>query len=201
MRLIGTFLDETVARLERTLPKGLFAHCQRVNTVATEMAPQVQCDRDLAGLAAWVHDICRAQRGDRLLARARDFSIPVSPLEERLPLLLHGPVGAEVLRREWGITDPQVLSAIWYHTTGRASMGLLERVLFLADKLEPQKDRAYPFNPRVRAALEERGLDEALLEWFTAQLSAFLSHGDHIHPLMVEARNSLLMEKERRPRG
>ena len=192
-------LDETVSRLERTLPQGLFAHCQRVHQIAVEVAPRYGCDRDLAGIAAWVHDLCRAERGDRLLALARDFHLTVSPLEQRLPILLHGPVGAELLYREWGITHEEVLDAVRYHTTGRARMGLLERVLFLSDKIEPQKDAMYPFNPQVRLLLAE-GLDRALLEWFNAQLFAFLTRGDWIHPMMVEARNSLLLEKERLPR-
>lgn len=165
-----------------------------MNRLAVEVGPRFGCSRDLAGLAAWVHDVCRAERGDRLLTLARDFGLPVSPLEERAPVLLHGPVGAEVLRRDWGITHPDVLAAVRCHTTGRREMTLLDRVLVLCDKLDPNKDRAYPFNTHVRHLLK-RDLSAALLSWFDGQMSAFLTANQPIHPLMTEARNALLLER------
>ena len=81
---------------------------------------------------------------------AEGFGIGVGALEERMPIFLHGPVAAEMARERYGIEDPEILEAVRVHTMGRVGMGPVARVVFLADKLDPTKDRRYPFNSEVR---------------------------------------------------
>ncbi len=186
--------SDIVGRLERKLPKGLFEHCHRVSEIASDLGPRHGCAKDISELTAWVHDVCRHERGEKLISLAHDFGIPVTPLDERAPVLLHGPVGAELLRREWGITDADILNAVWWHTTGRKCMSVLERVLFMSDKLDPTKDKGYSQNERVRTMVQT-DLNGALLEWMSAQVGYQLSHGETIHPTLVEARNALIIER------
>lgn len=185
---------DIVERLERTLPRGLFEHCHRVSGIASDIGPRFGCAKNVSELTAWVHDVCRHERGERLISLAKDFGIPVTPLDERAPVLLHGPVGAELLRREWGIADADILNAVWWHTTGRKEMSVLERVLFLSDKLDPAKDKGYSQNERVRT-MAQSDLNGALLEWMSAQAGYQLSHGETIHPALIDARNALIIER------
>jgi predicted HD superfamily hydrolase involved in NAD metabolism len=126
-----------------------------------------------------------------LLRRAADLGLPVGLVERRVPVLLHGPVGAELLRREDGLDDPSLHQAVFWHTTAHPSLDRLGKVVFLADKLDPQKIGRYPYLPMLRQmAMED--LDRAILEFLSREMASLVSQGQMVHPAMVEARNSLL---------
>ena len=176
------------------LPMGLRNHIMRVCHVARELAEANGVDVDQAELAVTGHDIARAVPSHELLAQARLLGIPIHPVEEALPILLHGPVGAELLRRQFGVTDEVVLAAVRWHSTANRGLSILGRLVFLADKLDPQKVRRHPDRARIRKlALQE--LDQGVLEFLTTEVQRFIRDGGLIHPASVEARNELL-EKE-----
>jgi len=177
------------------LPRGLAEHVERVAAEAERLAAGFrELDREQVELAAWGHDIARALSPQGLLARARGLGLEVNPVEEEAPILLHGPVGAEILRQEHGIDDPQVLAAARFHSTGRAGMSLLEKVIFVADKIEPGKVRAKPALARVRE-LADRDLDAAILEHLDQMLVVAREEGWPLHPQAVAARNELLLSR------
>ena len=86
-----------------TLPAGLRAHIGRAQEVARELAPFHDVDPDRAALGILAHDVARAMPGPDLLAQAGRFHLAIGPIEASTPLLLHGPVGAEILRVEDGL--------------------------------------------------------------------------------------------------
>ncbi len=172
---------------------GLMAHCQRTSQLCQELA---QCWNENEGRTAWaglVHDLARDYPEGELLFLAREYGIPVDPMEEITPVLLHGPVGAEILKRRWDVTDEEVLEAIRWHTSGNKDMGLLAKIVFLADKLEPGKARLYPHLKPV-CDLVKKDLDRALLEFFNSQISYFELKHFRVHPAMLEARDSLQLK-------
>jgi predicted HD superfamily hydrolase involved in NAD metabolism len=184
-------LREAIGRL----PRGLAQHVERVAAEANRLAAGFkELDRAQVELAAWGHDIARALSPRELLARAREFGMAVSAVEEEAPILLHGPVGAEILRQEYGIDDPEMLAAARFHSTGRAGMSLLEKVIFVADKIEPGKVRAKPVLARVRE-LADRDLDAAILEYLDQMLETARQEGWPLHPQAVAARNELLLAR------
>jgi predicted HD superfamily hydrolase involved in NAD metabolism len=184
-------LREAIGRL----PRGLAQHVERVAAEADRLAAGFkELGREQVELAAWGHDIARALSPRELLARARRFDLEVSSVEEEAPILLHGPVGAEILRQEYGIDDPEVLAAARFHSTGRAGMSLLEKVIFVADKIEPGKVRAKPALARVRE-LADRDLDAAILEYLDQMLKTARQEGWPLHPQAVAARNELLLAR------
>jgi predicted HD superfamily hydrolase involved in NAD metabolism len=130
---------DVVAPLLERLPRGLYTHVARVVAEVDRLAPVHGVDYDRAIFAAWAHDVARAMSDDDLLARARDSGIDVLDIEQEAPVLLHGPVGAEMLRRELKIDDEEVLNATRYHTTGRPGMSSFEMLILVADKVEPAK--------------------------------------------------------------
>jgi predicted HD superfamily hydrolase involved in NAD metabolism len=148
------------------------AHQQRTAAVARELAAIHGVDPDHAELAALLHDIADHYSDAELLALARRYGIPVSATAARVPKLLHGAVGAEILRCEYGVRDVELLDAVRDHITGGPRMGPLAKVLFVADKIEPGRDWHYHGLDSVRE-LARVSLDEAIAKlaaWRIAEL-------------------------------
>lgn len=116
-------VEELITRRMGALPKGLFEHILRVRQLALELARCHSVNEEKASLGALARDVARAMKGGKLLRMARELGIPVHPVEARLPVLLHGPVGAELLRREEALDDPEVYEAVYWHSTAHDGMG------------------------------------------------------------------------------
>ena len=174
------------------LPRGLAEHIEGVVVEARRLGLLHGADEQQAALAAWGHDIARALSPSELLAEARRLGLTVDPVEEEAPILLHGPVGAAILSRDYAIQDAEVLAAARHHTTGRAGMSTLEKVVFLADKIEAGKLRGEPAPAKVRQ-LADRDLDAAILEHLNQHLLEASRRSWPLHPNTVAARNELLL--------
>jgi len=185
-------LDLARERLNH-LPPELLAHCERVREVCLELAQRWGASPEKAEFVALTHDVARALGLGELLSLARSYKLLYDEVELRHPVLLHGPVGAEILRHQWGIDDEEVLGAVAYHTTGQANMTLLEKVLFLADKVEPEKARERPVPAKIRE-MANVDLDGAMLELFDRLILFHVENKHLIHPSSLAARNSLLMK-------
>ncbi len=178
-------------RLE-SLPDGLQAHIYRVRDVALELAAPHDIDLGRAELGALAHDVCRAVPGYELLKMSADFGVTVTDVDRDFPLLLHGPVGAELLRREEDLTDHGLYEAVRWHSTAHASLDALGKLIFLADKLDPQKASVYSYQARLHdMALES--LDLALLEFLSREMAARIEKGETVHAASIDARNSLIL--------
>ena len=179
-------------RLE-TLPEGLQAHIYRVRDVALELAARHGIEPERAELGALAHDVCRAVPGDELLTMSAEFGVEVTEVERDFPLLLHGPVGAELLRREERLTDHGLYEAVRWHSTAHASLDPLGKLIFLADKLDPRKAAIYSYQAKLHdMALES--LDLALLEFLSREMAVRIERGETVHPASIEARNSLILK-------
>ena len=177
-------------RVDR-LPAGLQAHIHRVVEIARELAVCHGIDQEQAALAALAHDVARAMKDGELLRRAAGMGLPIGVVERRVPILLHGPVGAEILQQEAGLTDISIYKAVYWHTTANPDLDELGKVVFIADKLDPAKIDSYPYLPQIRQ-MAFQDLDRAILHFLTRQAMDRLNRGELVHPVMVETRNALL---------
>ncbi len=184
-------LPATVEARLAALPSGLRDHVERARRVARELALRQGVDLHKADLGAAAHDIARAVNGDVLLAEAERLGLRVNLVERRTPLLMHGRIGAKWLETEDGVSDPEILEAVRWHTTGRKDMGAVAKVVFLADKLDPRKVERYPYLERVEL-LAQDSLDAAILEYLSNELGYLLRQGLLIHPASVGLRNELM---------
>lgn len=141
-------------------------------------------------LAALLHDYAKDLSEQELLILAGENNLITCKVEEVQPDLLHGPVGALLCRRDLQIEDEEILRAIHYHTTGYAQMTLLEKIVFLADLVEPS--RKYAGVDELRKICED-DVDKGLLFAFDSTLQYVLRRNLLIHPLTVLARNELLL--------
>ena len=177
----------------KALPDGLQSHIYRVRDVALELAALHNIDLQQAELGALAHDVCRAVPGEDLIRMASELDVPVSDVEQDFPLLLHGPVGAELLRKEEDLNDDILYEAVRWHSTAHASLDPLGKLVFLADKLDPQKAAVYSYQAKLHdMALES--LDLALLEFLSREMAKRIEGGGTVHPASVDARNSLILK-------
>ena len=179
------------------LPAGLRRHIEAVAGEARRLARLHGVDEERAVLAARTHDIARAMIPDELLRLARELGLNPNEVEETAPILLHGPVAARLLASRYGVEDEEVLASARWHSTGRAGMSALEKVLFLADKVEPGKAAARADLQEVRR-LAETDLEGAVLRYLDLQLLEAVRQGWPLHPDAVAARNELLLARQAR---
>ncbi len=191
-------LPLAVDRRLRGLPEGLRDHIERSRGVGRELAGRFGVDAVKVDLGVAAHDLARAMKPDDLLWEAGRLGLDVHPVEKRHPVLLHGPVAAYWLEHEDGLSDPEVLEAVRWHTTGRRGMGEVTKVVFLADKLDPVKIEHHAYLEGVVTALEN-GLDDAILRLLDQELAYFLKEGLLVHPASIELRNELIMRKGMEP--
>jgi predicted HD superfamily hydrolase involved in NAD metabolism len=183
--------EEVRARLPELLSPKRIDHVQMTVDLARMLARIHGVDLDRAELTALLHDIAAGYSNDVLLAMAEDLGVPISVTEARIPRLLHGKVGAEMLRREWGITDDEMLDAVRYHITGHPHMSVLAKVIFVADKLEPNRDRHYGGLDPIRE-IARRSLDEAMLKLYAWRMDELVSSGQALDENLVASRNRLI---------
>lgn len=166
-----------------TRPGGLVRHVQRVLVEALDLAARHDIDPDRTALAAWGHDLFRAEKPDSLLALARQAGVPIDVTDESDPVLLHGPVAAVILRERFAVSDDEALAAVRDHTLGLAEMPLIAKVILIADKVEERKRARTPIMREIRR-LARRDLDTALLcwadwKWLEERTSGWKSHPTH----------------------
>jgi predicted HD superfamily hydrolase involved in NAD metabolism len=187
-------LPPALAEALGRLPDGLRAHLLRTQALARDLAGAWGLDTHKAALAALTHDLCRADPPALLLEEARRLGLPIHPVEEAVPLLLHGPVAAARLRA-LGITDPEVLDAVRWHSTAHPSLSPVGKVVFLADKVDEGKGvDTDPTLQEVRRLLY-RDLDGALLLYLGRQMARLLEATGLLHPATVETWNALLLRR------
>jgi len=137
-----------------------YAHTKNVAAAARLLAQHYGVDADKAELAGWLHDIVKEYDHDALLQLLGMDAIMAKSAGTQPEAVWHGPAGAIYARHCLGITDAGVLEAIACHTTGRVGMTTLDKVLYLADVISPERD--YAGVDKVRA-LAQTNLDAAVV--------------------------------------
>jgi predicted HD superfamily hydrolase involved in NAD metabolism len=180
--------EQMIEKVRSEMPERRWLHTQGVMETAVILANRFGEDPVRAELAAILHDVSKYWNVDRMEKVIRDQALPAELLLYDKELW-HAPVGAWVAEHEFGVSDTEVLNAIRYHTSGRRGMSKLEKIVCLADYMEP--GREFPGVDKIRE-LSEQFLDQALLAGFNSTISFLLEKGKRIFPLTIEARNSLL---------
>jgi len=182
------------AALRHQISGERLAHTYRVVEAARELADRFGVSRAQAEVAALLHDYAKAMPPPRLLAEAQKRGLIVDPAEEKQPHLLHGTVAAALLTEQGLIDDPAIADAIRWHTTGRAGMTALEKVIWLADYIE--SGRRFPGVDPTRAVARQ-DLDRALVMAMDSTISHVVSRGWILHLYTIHARNWLVGQLRR----
>jgi predicted HD superfamily hydrolase involved in NAD metabolism len=187
-------LDVLMQATREELPQSRWEHTLRVRETAVEMALAEGVDPHRAEVAAILHDFCKFWPDRQLMEWIRNRNLPPDLLEYNKELW-HAPVGAEVARERFGVTDEEILNAIRYHTSGRPGMSKLEKIIFLADYIEP--GRRFPGVDEVRETAC-RDLERAVLMAMDNTIRFLLERRQKVYPLTLLARNHMLEEVEQK---
>lgn len=182
--------DEYKELLRSRLTPKRYAHSLAVADEAVRLAEKYGGNREKAYVAGLLHDICKDESKDSLLQTLDKFGIIPSKLELGAPKLWHAKAGAAYVKVELGIDDSEIIDAISYHTTARADMTLLDKILYLADFTSA--DRDYDGVEDMRKAVDisiEKAMDEAL----SFSIMDLVEARRAIHPDTVEAYNQLVL--------
>ena len=172
--------------LENNLKEKRIIHTYSVVNEAVKLAERYGEDTEKAGFAALCHDMCRGMSTAVLNMYVRQLGLPKSLIDK--PNLSHGKVAAEILKKDYGITDDEILNAVSYHTTGRAGMSVFEKIIFLADAIEPE--RTYPTVDETRA-LAYIDLDRACINSLERTIEYINGTGNYLDPDTIIARDDL----------
>ena len=154
---------------------------------AIRLAERYGADVEKARVAALLHDCTKKLDMPAQLALCGQYGIALDELEQKALKLLHSKTGAAIARDVFGVDD-EVYSAIWYHTTGHADMTTLEKIIYLADYIEPSRD--FPGVDTLRKVCYE-DLDKGLLLGLEMTIEEMTAMGNPVHRATVEARDWL----------
>ena len=154
---------------------------------AIRLAERYGADVEKARVAALLHDCTKRLDMEEQLALCRQYGIQLDALEQQALKLLHAKTGAAIARDVFGVDD-EIYRAIWWHTTGHAGMTLLEKIMYLADYIEPSRD--FPGVDKLRAVCY-KDLDEGLLMGLEMTIEEMTSMGNPVHHATIEARDAL----------
>ena len=161
-----------------------YRHTIGVARTADLLAQRHGIDPARARIAGLLHDLARLFPGDRLIAECEARRMPIDAFERAHPIVLHARLSAEIARESYAVDDPQILSAIRTHTLGASRMSPLDKVVFLADALEPGRDFT------ERAALYQtalRDLDAATIGVLQSTVAYLRKRGLSIAPQTAAA--------------
>ncbi len=167
---------------KQQLPKSRWDHTLRVVDTAQILAEQYRVDKELVDISSILHDYCKFWTAEELIFAIKRYKLPTDLLLYNQELW-HGPVAAVIAETELGIIHSEIIDAITYHTTGRPAMGLVEKVVFLADYIEPA--RQFPGVDEVRR-LAKHSLDHAIMLALEQTISFLTSRGLKVYPLTIQ---------------
>lgn len=165
-----------------------YQHTLGVMETAIKLANKYGGDEKKAELAAIFHDYAKFRDKDEMKTIIKDQGMD-SQLLDYTSELWHAPVGAFLVEKEAGITDPDVLDAIRYHTSGRPNMTVLEKIIYLADYIEP--GRHFPGVEEVRE-IAEQDLNQALIQALKNTIGFLMKKNQRIFPLTFHTYNDLV---------
>lgn len=172
-------------KLRKKLKGSRYIHTLGVEYTSVCLAMKYEADLERAELAGLLHDCAKELPEKKLIKICRDHGEKISKMEFRQPFLLHGKAGACLARDKFGVEDEELLDAIRYHTTGRPEMTLLEKIVFVADYIEPNRKKADNLTELRRLAFED--LDETVLQILEQTLDYLEKTGKEIdhHTIMT----------------
>lgn len=192
MRLKGISMNTDSIRtyIENNFSEKRKIHTEGVRKTAVKLAEKYGVDPSKAEIAALFHDMYRGVPVDVLNYYVKHMELDSKYINNAN--LAHGKIAAIIMERDYGVTDPDIINAVSFHTTGRAGMSQLEKVIYIADAIEP--NRRYPGVDELRKAVWE-DLDRACLMSINHTINYVSGQGHFLDPDTLMARDDF-MKKE-----
>lgn len=170
--------------MEKELDVKRYEHTLGVAYTAAALAMCYDVDITKAKTAGLLHDCAKCLSDDKKISICRKNNMEISTIENKNPYLLHAKAGCCIARNKYGIEDQDILNAILNHTTGRPGMSGLEKIIYIADYIEPGRKQAPNLKEIRKLAFQD--LDHALLKVLSDTLNYLNSIGGEIDPMTKE---------------
>ena len=186
--------DGYLSLLQTRLNDKRYIHSLNVAAAAVLLAKRFGADEDKAYVAGLLHDITKNETDENQLQILQSGGIILTDTQKNNPKLWHAMSGMVYLRDTLGVTDEEILGAVRWHTTGKAGMTLLEKVIFIADYISVERD--YP-DVDVMRRLSETSLDAAALYALKFSLRHLSEKEKPICEDSVAYYNELIISKQK----
>lgn len=188
-------IDEIKVWLSENLDTKRYEHSIGVAETARSLAEKFKENPQKAFLAGLLHDCAKCLPKEQMLDIINKTD--VLQCEMINPKTYHAPVGAYLAKEKFGINDDEILSAIRWHTLGKKDMSIFEKIIFVADKIEP-RTRPKNYINSIEPRLEEKdGLDMALLECYKGTIKSLADRELKICISTIDIYNELLIKYEK----
>ena len=187
-----TKINETEIKewLKNNLSSERYSHSIGTAECAKELAQKYCLDKEKAYIAGLLHDCAKCFSREKLLEIIHN-NLDVEESELQNYKTLHAPVSAYIAEKDFGVEDKEILSAIRWHTLGKLEMSDFEKIIFLADKIEPNT-REGKYTAEIKECLnEENGLDKALLKCYKNTIISLVNRNLKICILTIDIYNKL----------
>ncbi len=186
--------EKAISWLQGNLDEQRLIHSLGCAQESAKFAQMFGLDEKRAYIAGLLHDCAKCLDFEKLSEIAQNLNLDEKELTNKK--VLHAPVSAFLASTEFGITDKEILSAIRWHTLGKLEMTLLEKIVFLADKIEPNT-RDLEFREKALLFInneenKEYGLDRAILLCYKETIKSLVARGLKIHQSTIDIYNSML---------
>ncbi len=182
-------IQEYRKKMKKKLSETRYEHSLSVSFTCICLAMRYGYPLDKAEIAGLLHDCAKCYGDEELIRRCEKHGIPLSRAEIDAPAVLHAKYGAWLAREHYGIQDEEILCAIACHTTGKPDMGLLDKILYVADYIEVRRFKAGHLPEMRRLAFED--LDEAVYQIVKSTLEYLAQRGCSVDPMTQETYDYL----------
>lgn len=179
--------NEAKLIIKDKLSKERYEHTIRVLNTALELGAHYQAPLQKVELAAIFHDFSKNESDEQLIEAINYYNLPKDLLQFNKELW-HGPVGAMKVQERYNIKDKEIIQAIFYHTTATTNMGIVEKIIYVADYIEPA--RKFPGVDEVRQ-LAFNNLEQAVYQILKNTIIFLMRKNEKIYPHSFYAYNEL----------
>lgn len=153
-------LPKMMKKLEKYLDEDRYAHTMGVMYMCAALAMTHGYDLNAAQTAGLLHDCAKCIPNKKKLKLCEQHQIQLTDFEKNHPVLIHAKLGAYIAEEKYDIVDSEILSSIVWHTTGKPAMTKLEKIVYIADYIEPLRDKAKGLEEVRKTAF--RDLDDCM---------------------------------------
>lgn len=183
-------IEDMKIKLQQSLNEKRYLHSIGVMDECEKLALHYEADVNKARIAGLLHDCAKNISQSEENTLLNKYEIKLDDIQKQSHALVHGILGMYVAREKYNINDEEILDAIYWHTTGRAGMTLLEKIVFIADYIEPA--RTFDDTEEIRKNAYE-DIDRAILLSADSTIRYLLERKKLVHPLTLDTRNDAIL--------
>lgn len=185
--------DKMRENLKLTLSRERFRHSEEVMNEALRLAEFYKVNIEKARIAGLLHDCARDAGKDEIYKVLEKYNVVLDDIQKKTPVLLHSILGSFYAKEYYGVEDKEILDAIYWHTTGRAGMTMLEKIIFVADYIESGRNFEGVEEARKQAY---KDIERCIVICCDLTIRYILQKGKLLHPYIIETRNEAITQIE-----